>query len=93
MSVLSRQEPLYVDKDSFLVRKLVDVYNKATATKKEAIAIGGGTYARAFPNCIAYGATMPGEPDMCHQVDEFISLDNLFLACEIYSEAIYELAK
>ena len=93
VSVLSRQEPLYVDKDSFLVRKLVDVYNKATATKKEAIAIGGGTYARAFPNFIAYGATMPGEPDMCHQVDEFISLDNLFLACEIYSEAIYELAK
>lgn len=93
IKVLSKQEPLYVDKDSFLVTKLVDIYNKATCTKKEAIAIGGGTYARAFPNCIAYGATMPGEPDMCHQVDEYISIDNLFLACEIYSEAIYELAK
>ena len=93
IKVLSRQEPLYVDKDSFLVTKLVDVYNKVTCTKKETIAIGGGTYARAFNNCIAYGATMPGQPDMCHQVDEYISLDNLFLACEIYAEAIYELAK
>ena len=93
VTVLSRQEPLYVDKNSFLVTKLVDVYNRSTATKKEAIAIGGGTYARAFENCIAYGATMPGEPDMCHQVNEYISLENFFLACEIYSEAIYELAK
>lgn len=93
VKVLSRQEPLYVDKESFLVTKLVDIYNKATCTKKDAIAIGGGTYARAFDNCIAYGVTMPGELDMCHQVDEYIKLDNLFLACRIYCEAIYELAK
>lgn len=93
VTVLSKQEPLYVDKDSFLVTKLVDIFNKVTCRKKDAIAIGGGTYARAFENCIAYGITMPGEPDMCHQVDEFIKLDNLFLACKIYCEAIYELAK
>ena len=92
VKVLSRQEPLYVDKDSFLVTKLVDIYNKATCTKNSAIAIGGGTYARAFKNCIAYGATMPGEVDMCHQVNEYIKLDNLFLACKIYCEAISELA-
>ena len=91
--VLARQEPLYVDKNSLLVTKLIDVYNKVTCAKKEPIAIGGGTYARAFPNCIAYGVTMPGEIDMCHQVDEFIKLDNLFLSCKIYAEAIYELAK
>lgn len=92
IKVLSKQEPLYVDKESFLVTKLVDIYNKATGSKKDAIAIGGGTYARVFKNCIAYGVTMPGEIDMCHQVDEFIKLDNLFLACRIYCEAIYELA-
>lgn len=93
VTVLGKQEPLYVDKESFLVTKLIDIYNKVTCTKKDAIAIGGGTYARAFPNCIAYGATMPNETDMCHQVDEYIKLDNLFLACKIYCEAIYELAK
>ena len=93
INVLGRQEPLYVEKNSFLVTKLVDIYNKFTCSKKDAIAIGGGTYARAFQNCIAYGATQPGELDMCHQVDEFIKLDNLFMACKIYCEAIYELAK
>jgi succinyl-diaminopimelate desuccinylase len=90
---IARQDALYVEKDSFLVTKLVDIYNKATCTKKEPIAIGGGTYARAFPNCIAYGPTMPNTKDMCHQVDEYIEVKTLMLATEIYAEAIYELAK
>ena len=93
IKAISRQEPLYVEKDSFLVTKLVDIYNKATCTKREAIAIGGGTYARAFPNCIAYGPTMPNTQDMCHQVDEYIEIKTLMLATEIYAEAIYELSK
>lgn len=90
---LSVQEPLYVEKDSYLVKTLVDIFNKKTNLNSEAIAIGGGTYARAFENFISYGATMPGEKDMCHQVDEFIRIDDLILASKIYAEAIYELAK
>lgn len=90
---LARQEPLLVNKDSFLVSKLVDIYNKATSTIEEAIAIGGGTYARAFKNCISYGITMPGDLDMCHQVDEFVDIDKLLLATKIFAEAIYELSK
>ena len=34
---------------------------------------------------------MPGQKDMCHQTDEFVSIDNLTLAYEIYCRAIYEL--
>ena len=36
---------------------------------------------------------MPGQKDMCHQVDEFIDVDTLILSSKIYAEAIYELAK
>lgn len=93
VKTLSAKDALYVPKDSFLVTKLVDIFNKQTCSKKEAIAIGGGTYAREFPNCIAYGPTMPNSKDMCHQVDEYVELENLFLATQIYAEAIYELAK
>ena len=42
---------------------------------------------------ISYGVTMPGKKDMCHQVDEFIEIENLLTACQIYAEAIYKLAK
>ena len=93
VKTLSASDALYVEKDSFLVKTLVDIFNRKTDTQNTAIAIGGGTYARCFPNCIAYGPTMPNDPDMCHQVDEYIELEKLFLATEIYAEAIYELAK
>lgn len=90
---LSVQEPLYVEKDSYLVKTLVDIFNKKSGLNASPIAIGGGTYARAFENFISYGVTMPGKKDMCHQVDEFIEIDDLILASKIYAEAIYELVK
>ena len=87
------QAPLYVPKDTYLVQKLTEIFNKKTGSNTLPIAIGGGTYARAFPNCVAFGPTMPGQKDMCHQAREFIDIDNLILASKIYAEAIYELAK
>lgn len=93
VSILNKQEPLYVQKDNYLVKTLVNIFNKKTGLNSEPIAIGGGTYARAFDNFISYGATMPGDKDMCHQVDEFIEIDKLMLSAKIYAEAIYELAK
>lgn len=93
VSRLSVQDPLYVEKDSYLVKTLVDIFNKKSNLDASPIAIGGGTYARAFDNFISYGMTMPGKKDMCHQVDEFVEIDDLILASKIYAEAIYELAK
>jgi len=93
VNIIRWQEPLYVKKDSYLVKTLVDIFNKKTGLQAEAVAIGGGTYARAFDNCISYGLTMPGDIDMCHQVDEYVEIDKLILASKIYAEAIYELGK
>ena len=90
---ISRQNPLYVDKNSYLVKTLVEIFNKKTNLNEVPIAIGGGTYARAFNNFISYGANMPGNKDMCHQVDEYINIDELILSSKIYADAIYELAK
>lgn len=86
-----KKAPLYVSKDSYLVKTLCKIYNEATDSNAEPIAIGGATYARAFDNFVSFGANLPGQKDMCHQVDEFISIDNLMLACRIYCKAIYEL--
>ena len=86
-----KKDPLYVPKDSYLVKTLCQIYNEATDSNTEPIAIGGATYARAFDNFVSFGANLPGQKDMCHQTDEFISIDNLILACKIYCKAIYEL--
>lgn len=87
------QEPLHVDRNSNLVKTLVEIFNRKAGYNLEPIAIGGGTYARAFKNVISYGANFPGDKDMCHQVDEFIYIDKFITSAKIYAEAIYELSK
>lgn len=91
--IAGKQEPLYVSKNNELVKTLCNIFNKITNLNLEPIAIGGGTYARAFDNCVSFGANFPGDTDMCHQANEFVNIDKLILSCRIYAQAIYELAK
>lgn len=90
--VVSRiQDPLYINKDNPLVKTLCGIFNDYNNSNLEPEAIGGGTYARAFNNCISFGPQMPGAKDMCHQTDEYISLDNLIFCTKVYAEAIIKL--
>ena len=101
VEVMSSMEPLYIDKNNKLVTTLCDIfneeyktytnYNNISNTYYDPIAIGGATYARAFNNCVSFGMNFPGDEDMCHKVDEFIEIDKLILATNIYAKAIYEL--
>ena len=83
---------LYLPKDNILVSTLCKVFNEETNSNFTPIAIGGATYARAFKNCISFGANFPGAKDMCHQTDEFIDIDNLILSCKIYAMSILKLS-
>ncbi len=87
-------KPLYVAKDNFLVEKLMKVYREQTGDlEREPITIGGGTYARAMENAVAFGPMFPGQPDVAHQKDEYISIEHLIKITKIYAHALYELAK
>ena len=91
---IEHQKPLYVPKDNPLVQKLMKVYKEFTGdTTSEPLAIGGGTYARAIDNAVAFGAAFPGELELAHQKDEYIKIDSLIKSTKIYARAIYELAK
>ncbi len=85
------QEPLYIEKSNDLVQKLCTIFNDYNHSNFLPEAIGGGTYARAFNNCISFGPQMPGDKDMCHQADEYISIDNLLFCTKVYAEAILRL--
>lgn len=87
-------KPLYVPKDNFLVEKLMDVYRKETGDEEsQPITIGGGTYARVMENAVAFGPMFPGQEDVAHQKDEYISIEHLMKITKIYAHALYELAK
>ena len=87
-------KPLYVPKDNFLVEKLMKVYKEQTGDiDSEPITIGGGTYARAMENAVAFGPLFPGEEEVAHQKNEYISIEDLMKITKIYAYALYELAK
>jgi len=85
------QDPLYLEKSHQLVKQLCDIFNEYNNSNLPPIAIGGGTYARAFDNCISFGPQMPNAKDMCHQTDEYISIENLIFCTKVYAEAILKL--
>ncbi|GAV21730.1 dipeptidase PepV [Carboxydothermus pertinax] len=90
---ISDMAPLYVPEDHFLVQKLKKVYEEKTGEPARLIAIGGGTYARAIPNAVAFGPLFPGMEELAHQKDEYIDIDHLIQITKIYAAAIYELIK
>nr|WP_288723498.1 dipeptidase PepV [uncultured Sellimonas sp.] len=84
---------LYVPKDSELVQKLTGVYRAQTGADDEPIAIGGGTYAKAFDNMVAFGPIFPGDPDVIHQPNECADVDKLMKSFQIVAAAMYEIAQ
>lgn len=87
------ETPIFIPADDPMIVTLMDVYKKHTGDiDSKPLVIGGGTYARAFRNVIAFGAMFPGDPDLMHQKNERISIENLMLMTKIYAEAIYRLA-
>lgn len=87
------KDPLYVPADNFMVKILQKVYEDATGQKANLISIGGGTYARAIKNAVAFGPLFPGKEETAHQKDEYIEIDDLMMCTKIYAKAIYELVK
>lgn len=88
----TNSKPHHVDENEFLVKTLKKVYEEQTGEQAELIAIGGGTYARSLASGVAFGPLFPGRPDVAHQKDEYILIDDMLKATAIYAQAIYELA-
>jgi succinyl-diaminopimelate desuccinylase len=89
---LSVKKPLYVPADSPLIQSLCDIYETVTHEKPVLYSIGGGTYARAFPNCVCFGSVYPGEELTVHSPNERVLVSNVIQNAKMYGLAICELA-
>ena len=93
LELIKNQDPLYIPKDDPIVETLMNIYRECTGDEDaEPIVIGGGTYARAVPNTVAFGPVMPGDGDLCHLPNEYMELTQIGEAAKIYARAIYELS-
>lgn len=91
VEIVHYHDPLYVDPDHPLLRRLLAAYESVTGQHAAPIAIGGGTYARALPVGVAFGPIFPDMPSTIHQKDERVSLRDLRKMYDIYYAAIRDL--
>ena len=91
LSLHSHQKPSHADLDRPETQILLETYRKHTGDQTPPLAIGGITYGRGFDAGITYGPAFLGKPATLHQANEFIELDDLWKALEIYLDGLYQL--
>lgn len=85
--------PIYMEKNSPVLQTLLDVYRQTSGQlDAEPLVIGGGTYARAMANIVAFGRIPPEREATQHQKNEFILREDFYRMREIYRAAIERLA-
>lgn len=88
------KEPHYVSPDDDLVKLLHEAYVKNTGDLvNKPFTVGGGTYAGILDKGVAYGMMFPGEEELAHQRNEYISIESLMKGILIYIDAILALGE
>lgn len=82
----------WVSPEDPLVQRLLAVYRQHTGDMTPPLTMGGLTYARTLGHAVAFGPALPGRPDVAHQADEHVFVEDLLRAARIYADAIVELA-
>lgn len=95
VTLLSDSKGFKMEKDNKMVQLLMEAYQQVTKDyESKPLCIAGGTYAREFNNCVAYGPEMEGFGEvLMHQPNESIPLRAIKPIMEIYYNAIKNLVE
>ena len=88
----SDSKPLYFPIDHPLIQTIQEVYEAETGDTKKPGTMGGGTYARAVPNCVAIGTGWAGDGP-AHETDERYGVEHLFRASRIYGHLLVRMTQ
>lgn len=91
VQLTEHKAPLYVPQTEPPVQELLALYQEYEPAAQP-LAIGGGTYCRAFDNFVAFGPLRESMADVMHQADEFIRREDFQFLQKIYAQAIWRLA-
>ena len=92
-TVLSATEPLYLPKDSKIVKILSSAYEDVMQSPCTIYSMGGGTYAKKMQNAgVAFGPVFKENPNGSeHMANEFADLEDLKKHAQICLEAMYRM--
>ncbi|WP_297635850.1 Sapep family Mn(2+)-dependent dipeptidase [uncultured Clostridium sp.] len=88
-----RMDSVLFPKDGEMLKILKDSYEEATGFDGTPVTTTGGTYAKVFKNIVAFGPSFPGQKGIAHNKNEYMELEDLMTNLEIYTNALYKLAK
>ena len=99
LAVTACKDPFVVNPDTAPVRALMDAYCSTTGKQVRPFTMGGGTYAREFPNAVSFGPAEEGAYSVpswvggMHAANEGIAEEELKRALRIYIRAFGNLAE
>ncbi len=79
-----QHKKVYIPEDHWIIKDLVDSYAEVMGKTIKPQASGGGTYAKAMDNIVAYGPLMPKAEHTEHQYNEHIDIADYIKAYDIY---------
>ena len=98
---LRDSKPNYFPKEEPAIQVLLKKYREVTGDMTEPAVMAGGTYARMLPRAFTFGMGGAAEDVLpsfykegngnAHEADEFLSIDSIKRAMEIYIECLPEL--
>ena len=86
--LINHNSPLFVSTDNLYLKCLEKAFVSYTEKPFNPISIGGGTLARAFNNAVAFGPVLDPSENFAHKDDEFIRVETLIDAYNIYYLAL-----
>lgn len=89
--ITEHMDPVFMDKNGEVIKTLIDAFREVTGMEEKPTVIGGGTYARAMPNIVAFGPIIPGHPCTEHMKNEHIAVEDFEIALRIYKSALRKL--
>ncbi len=83
--------PVYVSSGKPFLEVFANAYERVTGLENKFVLAYGGSYAKAMPNIVSWGPIFPGDPDTCHEENEFITIEVLKENAKIFAVALWDI--
>ena len=87
----SNMDPVFFEKDSYLIRTLERVYEEIMGEDGSAVTTTGGSYAKVVKNIVPFGPSFKGQKGIGHMPDEWMRICDIEKNTQIYAWALHEL--
>ena len=90
--ILNKFLPVKFPKENYMIKSLQKAYEYVTGLDGTPVTTSGGTYAKMMPNIVPFGPSFPGQKNISHNPNEYMSIQDILTNVKIYAISFYKLA-